>query len=463
MSGFYQVLQYIAVILSILYTLWTLYHDPKVRKQALDFLERVWPSRGVDATASSSTAHWRNLPFPFHFRRETINIVLGGLLLNFLGYAVSFSLNKSVLYLDMTGTALVAFLLGPWWGALTGLLSNSLINYLLYPAQEPEFAIFPWSLVNMAGGLYWGWLGGKKRFQKYLHPSKVGLFKQIWYLAIFGVVGAAIMSLPGAIVQEALPPAPGFGEDQELLLAIDGFLITYDDILHSLSEVGIVGWLGRNTAFWAHLLLKTWFRYIPDKTMSVAIAVMALRYGFPLYEKVLLHTKRTHQRPRDNWTGPTLLGLCYIPCFLTFLLHPENKFHFDQFWLLWSCPLLFAVYGMVTLGLWGPSAPEVRAALDERVAGYGLMTELAGEPAYGLHKLFVGTLAASLFFVSGLLFLEVDRLRFAFNFQSLVLGFLLALHLVRLSICQNLAIRIQERERTAVAIPQEYTGVNAKS
>jgi energy-coupling factor transport system substrate-specific component len=83
---------------------------------------------------------------------ETSVIVAAGLLLNYIGLTLSRHL-ESILFLDMTGTALVAFLLGPWWGAIVALLSNSVVNWLLYPETGGDVVIFPWSLVNIAGAL----------------------------------------------------------------------------------------------------------------------------------------------------------------------------------------------------------------------------------------------------------------------------------------------------------------------
>ena len=80
---------------------------------------------------------------------EIAVIVAAGILLNYFGLVLSLRL-QSILYLDMTGTALAAVLLGPWWGAIVGLLSNSLVNWLLYPEPGADVIIFPWSLVNMA-------------------------------------------------------------------------------------------------------------------------------------------------------------------------------------------------------------------------------------------------------------------------------------------------------------------------
>src|SRR5262249_51163293 len=156
------------------------------------------------------------------------------------GYSICFSLKKSVLYLDMTGTALVAFLLGPWWGAITGLLTNSLVIFLLFPNPDPGVAVLPWALVNVAGGLFWGWLSGRKGFQRYLRSPRVGPFGQLWYLFIFGVLGAAVMSFPSTLIQLAVGNAnrSSFGEDIQLVEAFNRFWVTTNDLITSLLENG---------------------------------------------------------------------------------------------------------------------------------------------------------------------------------------------------------------------------------
>ena len=68
--------------------------------------------------------------------------VAAGLLLNYVGLTLSRHL-ESILFLDMTGTALVSFLLGPWWGSIVALLSNSVVNWLLFPDPGADVAIFP--------------------------------------------------------------------------------------------------------------------------------------------------------------------------------------------------------------------------------------------------------------------------------------------------------------------------------
>ena len=134
---------------------------------------------------------------------ETSVIVAAGLLLNYIGLTLSRHL-ESILFLDMTGTALVAFLLGPWWGAIVALLSNSLVNWLLFPETGADVVIFPWSLVSMTGACYWGWMAKQTGFQKYLRTGRSSALSHAWFLYIFGVGGALVMSLPGTFVQAAL-------------------------------------------------------------------------------------------------------------------------------------------------------------------------------------------------------------------------------------------------------------------
>ena len=109
--------------------------------------------------APSSTGSYSSKPLrgaSYLLLYETSVIVAAGLLLNYVGLTLSRHL-ESILFLDMTGTALVAFLLGPWWGAIVALLSSSVVNWLLFPENGGDVAIFPWSLVNIAGAIYWRW------------------------------------------------------------------------------------------------------------------------------------------------------------------------------------------------------------------------------------------------------------------------------------------------------------------
>jgi energy-coupling factor transport system substrate-specific component len=54
-------------------------------------------------------------------------------------------------FLDMIGTCVAAIVLGPWWGALAGAISN-VAGSLIYGPSNIPFAI-----VNIAGALVWGY------------------------------------------------------------------------------------------------------------------------------------------------------------------------------------------------------------------------------------------------------------------------------------------------------------------
>jgi hypothetical protein len=65
------------------------------------------------------------------------------------GYAAT--LTGLPLFLDMIGTALVALVLGPWWGALTALITS----FVLVPISGP--GNIPFAPVGIAAALTWGY------------------------------------------------------------------------------------------------------------------------------------------------------------------------------------------------------------------------------------------------------------------------------------------------------------------
>lgn len=70
--------------------------------------------------------------------------------LNIVGGLIASALRLPV-YLDMIGTAVAAIVLGPWWGALVGLLTNSGLALISGPTS------LPFALVNVVGALIWGY------------------------------------------------------------------------------------------------------------------------------------------------------------------------------------------------------------------------------------------------------------------------------------------------------------------
>lgn len=82
--------------------------------------------------------------------RISFAVVGVGVLIGVLGREFQELLSLPI-YLDMIGTAVSALALGPWWGALTGLLTNVSGIAVSGPAS------LPFALVNVAGALVWGY------------------------------------------------------------------------------------------------------------------------------------------------------------------------------------------------------------------------------------------------------------------------------------------------------------------
>lgn len=97
-----------------------------------------------------------------------IGIVLFSLAINFLGMILS-NLFAPNLFLDTTGTILAATLLGPWFGALVGLLTNT-IEGIAYSSVA-----IPFALVNCGVGIASGYLAILlKGYQRWYAPLLVG-------------------------------------------------------------------------------------------------------------------------------------------------------------------------------------------------------------------------------------------------------------------------------------------------
>ena len=100
-----------------------------------------------------------------------INVVIGEIVVQL----------KLPVYLDSIGTVLVAVLCGPWAGALTGTLSNTIWGLLIDPNA------LPWWPVALFIGFVAGWC------------ARGGLFKSWWKVAITGflvALTAALVSTP---------------------------------------------------------------------------------------------------------------------------------------------------------------------------------------------------------------------------------------------------------------------------
>ena len=369
---------------------------------------------------------------------ETGVIVAAGLLLNYVGLTLSRHL-ESILFLDMTGTALVAFLLGPWWGAIAALLSNSVVNWLLYPETGADVMIFPWSLVNITGAFYWGWMARQKGFQKYLRTGRSSALSHAWFLYVFGVGGAIVMSLPGTFVQAALHEQTTFALSPDVAESVSLRVLQWEQTARLYLESLFGFTWGESLSWWIVNWFQNWIRYVPDKTMSAAIALVVLKYGYPLFERELIHGG-PEARPNDERILPLVLGLLYAPSFAA--LVSSETYGGAAFWPLWALPWLLILAGYFHLRYWGAGETALRTARLQRAERYARALKLIGREASHefCKRLTFMTLIASLLFALCLPILLTDFYRATFKFFCVVYGFLLVVHLVRIAIAQNISI-----------------------
>lgn len=370
---------------------------------------------------------------------ETGVIVAAGIILNYVGLTLSRHL-ESILFLDMTGTALVSFLLGPWWGAIVALISNSVVNWVLFPESGADVVIFPWSLVSMTGAIYWGWLARQVGFQKYLRTGKSSALSHAWFLYIFGVGGALFMSIPGTFVQAALNEHSILALNPDVAESLHTRVLQWEEWMHQYAEslFGIT-W-GEHVGWWVVNWFQNWIRYIPDKTMSAAIALVVLKYGYPLFERELIHGGPDGKRPADERVLPLVLGLLYAPSFAAFI--GNETYGGSTFMPLWAMPWILILAGYVYLRRWGPANSTMEAEKRQRAERYARALKPIGkESSYEFcRRLTFMTLIASLLFALCLPILLMDFYRVTFKFFCVVYGFLLFVHLVRIAIAQNLSI-----------------------
>ncbi|MEC4891056.1 MAG: hypothetical protein RI101_13460 [Nitrospira sp.] len=429
---------FVAAMLTVLEKLLDLQHRLRSGKEGTNAAQ---PERASPA-ATSTIDFFSSKPLrgsSYLLLYETGVIMAAGVLLNYVGLTLSRHM-ESILFLDMTGTALVAFLLGPWWGAIAALLSNSVVNWLLYPEVGADVVIFPWSLVNMTGALFWGVLARQPGFQKYVRTAKSSALAHTWFLLSFGVVGAVVMSIPGTLVQAALNERTTFALNPDVAESLSARVTQWESTVRVALE-SILGLQWGENLSWA---VVNWFqncvRYIPDKTMSAAIALVVLKYGYPLFEQELIHGGPEGARPSDERMLPLALGLLYAPSYATLI--SSDGYAGMVYWPLWSLPWLFIVIGYVSLSYWGQPDDAMREARLQRAARYARALKPIGkEPSYEFcRRLTFVTLVASLIFALCLPILLMDFYRVTFKFFCVVYGFLLVVHLIRVAIAQNISV-----------------------
>jgi len=88
-------------------------------------------------------------------RSYAVSFVVVGIALNVIAGSLATLTGIPGLYLDLSGTLLTALILGPWWAATTGLLTN-IVNGIIWGPVG-----IPFGIVNMAFGLVTGYFAQK--------------------------------------------------------------------------------------------------------------------------------------------------------------------------------------------------------------------------------------------------------------------------------------------------------------
>ena len=356
---------------------------------------------------------------------EILPILGIGLLINCGGVLLTRTF-KNLLFLDMVGTAFSSFLLGPWYGALCGLLSNSFVNYVMYPGDDADKIIFPWSLVNIAGGLYWGFVVRNRWFRNYISETHASVRSHLLFVLVYGVLASIVLAIPGAFIQGVVGDNAVL-EDSTVASTISALIQGFCSFAHLGSVV--CRWLTQS--IWS----------IPDKAISAALAVTIVRLGFPLYERELIHTRPNETRPRDGWLGPIALILAYVPSLFIFI--KVDTYGFDKHYVLWLSPLLVLVLRMIYL-VFARSPQNLEEHFRTRSGIYdNVVKVIQTNVGHSFFKrLRIATILSTLILIGGLLLLGVFRhnpelFQVSGNFLLVTCGMLLAIYAVQLALGQN--------------------------
>jgi hypothetical protein len=276
-------------------------------------------------------------------------------------------------------------------------------------------------------------------FQKYLRTGRSSALSHAWFLYIFGVGGALVMSLPGTFVQAALHEQTTFSLNPDVAESVSLRVLQWEQTAHLYLESLFGFTWGESLSWWMVNWFQNWIRYVPDKTMSAAIALVVLKYGYPLFERELIHGGPEGERPNDERILPLVLGLLYAPSFAALL--SSETYGGAPYWPLWALPWLLILGGYFYLRYWGTGEAALQAAKLQRAERYARALKQIGReaPHEFCKRLTFMTLIASLLFALCLPILLTDFYRATFKFFCVVYGFLLVVHLVRIAIAQNIS------------------------
>lgn len=446
-----------------------LYYLPRVAERVPRMLEWVWDS--IQAPFGRLTPDQAGIRRDYlvtslrHLlAHERLPIVIGGISLNALGAALAIAL-PGLLYLDMIGTASTAFLLGPWYGAIVATISSSLTNYALFP----QIDAFPWMLVNIVGGLFWGVVASMPRFR--LFGDQFGPIIGWRPIIVGGALGAFVLAVPATITFHSVGPeaAQSLAIDARLASAIDQ------------TRLDLSRWLGHNRAEltggefgvdheWIAAYIMNVTRFLPDKIITVAIALMVIRLAAPLFWRLRVWDRPAHSRTFLQPRQPLLflvanIGVMILHHLFTLSSDGDLSPHTPAYSLLYGLLIagtiviwIISEIGRVTSDQEARQAcerAEVYRMADTQAAQIARNTDARGVTAVLL--LVVAFTGFALIAVSGLgkgenLIREVGGIFRAMS--GTVIGMIFVLSLVRTAVRQNSVLaalpELLERARRTV-------------
>jgi energy-coupling factor transport system substrate-specific component len=223
------------------------------------------------ATLARSTSR---IPLTF-----VVTLVHVAAALNIVGGSINNAL-KLPTFLDMIGTAVAAMVLGPWWGALVGVLTNVGGSFINGPIG------IPFALANVAGALVWGY--GIRSWRMGSNPIK--------FFGLNVIVAIVVSAVAAPIVIFVFGGATGHSSDaitaafaqagQDLITAVFA-----SNIIVSLADKIIAGYVALAiiqalpTTLTANLVLP---RQEGMRNVLITVVGLVIGVGFLLVYMLIL-------------------------------------------------------------------------------------------------------------------------------------------------------------------------------
>jgi energy-coupling factor transport system substrate-specific component len=142
----------------------------------------------------------------------------------------------------MIGTAVVAMTIGPWWGALVGVITNVTSGFITGPVSIPFAACNVVGALIWGYGTKWGWANDKLKFFGLSVASAVGVSLMAAPIVIF-VFGGATGHASDVLTAGLL--AAG-GDMWTAVFSSNIIVSSADKILSSFLALAIIGALPTN-------------------------------------------------------------------------------------------------------------------------------------------------------------------------------------------------------------------------